>query len=549
LTASGASINDGNNGANYTISYATASGSIAARGVTVSAVSATKTYDGNTTSTGTPTGGDLLTGDTYTSTGTQVFDSKNAGPRTLTASGASINDGNNGANYTISYATASGSIAARGVTVSAVSATKAYDGTDASSVSPSGGTLQEGDTYTSTGTQVFDSKNAGPRTLTASGASINDGNNGANYTISYATASGSIAARGVTVSAVSATKTYDGNTTSTGTPTGGDLLTGDTYTSTGTQVFDSKNAGPRTLTASGASINDGNNGANYTISYATASGSIAARGVTVSAVSATKTYDGNTTSTGTPTGGDLLTGDTYTSTGTQVFDSKNAGPRTLTASGASINDGNNGANYTISYATASGSIAARGVTVSAVSATKTYDGNTTSTGTPTGGDLLTGDTYTSTGTQVFDSKNAGPRTLTASGASINDGNNGANYTISYATASGSIAARGVTVLAVTDSKTYNGTTASAGTPTGATLQTGDTYTSTGTQVFDSKNAGPRTLTASGASINDGNNGANYTISYATASGTITQKALTVTANDQTKVYGTTYISQTMIIPY
>jgi predicted aspartyl protease len=364
-------------------------------------VSATKTYDGNTTSTGTPTGGDLLTGDTYTSTGTQVFDSKNAGPRTLTASGASINDGNNGANYTISYATASGSIAARGVTVSAVSATRRMMVRMLLQFHLRAGTLQEGDTYTSTGTQVFDSKNAGPRTLTASGASINDGNNGANYTISYATASGSIAARGVTVSAVSATKAYDGTDASSVSPSGGTLQEGDTYTSTGTQVFDSKNAGPRTLTASGASINDGNNGANYTISYATASGSIAARGVTVSAVTDSKTYNGTTASAGTPTGATLQTGDTYTSTGTQVFDSKNAGPRTLTASGASINDGNNGANYTISYATASGSIAARGVTVSAVSATKAYDGTDASSVSPSGGTLQEGDTYTSTGTQVF----------------------------------------------------------------------------------------------------------------------------------------------------
>ena len=59
------------------------------------------------------------------------------------------------------------------------------------------------------------------------------------------------------------------------------------------------------------------------------------------------------------------------------------------------------------------------------------------------------------------------------------------------TAAGTINQLAITVTAATDTKTYDGTTISAGTPTitAGSLATGDTTTSF-TQVFDSRNAGP-----------------------------------------------------------
>ena len=76
--------------------------------------------------------------------------------------------------------------------------------------------------------------------------------------------------------------------------------------------------------------------------------------------------------------------------------------------------------------------------------------------------------------------------------------------------------RALTVTAQTDTKTYDGTTSSAGTPliTSGALQSGDT-TSTFSQVFNNRNAGTgKTLTASGV-VNDGNGGANYSYSFVT----------------------------------
>src|SRR5262249_61544412 len=128
-----------------------------------------------------------------------------------------------------------------------------------------------------------------------------------------------------------------------------------------------------------------------------------------------KPSDGATPSTASPptTGGSLQTGDPPTSS-PQVFDSRNAGSRTLIASGT-VNDGNSGNNYSYTFHTASGTINQYALDVTAASDTKTYDGTTSSTASPTltgGTSLQTGDT-TTTFSEAFDSRNSEDRRLGA----------------------------------------------------------------------------------------------------------------------------------------
>src|SRR5205807_10209702 len=100
------------------------------------------------------------------------------------------------------------------------------------------------------------------------------------------------------------------------------------------------------------------------------------------------------------------------------------------------------------------------------------------------GDTLTGKP------EVFASKNVlgtDPSTLSLHAALPIDGNSGGNYTVdSSATANGTISKAALTISAVTDSKTYDGTTISTATPSVSGLQTGDTVTGK-TEVFASKN--------------------------------------------------------------
>jgi trimeric autotransporter adhesin len=518
---------------NYRFNFASGTLTITRAALTLAAVMANRTYDATTASSGAPTVSGLLGTDTVTGLA-QAYDSKNAGARTLSVSAYTVNDGNGGANYTVSTNSAVGTISKAALTLAAVTASKTYDGATTASGTPTVSGLVGSDTVTGLA-QAYDSKNAGARTLSVIGGyTVNDGNSGGNYTVSTNTAVGTISKAALTLAAVTASKTYDGSATASGSPTVSGLIGSDTVTGLA-QVYDSKNAGSRTLSVSGYTVNDGNAGGNYTVSTSSAVGTISKAALTLAAVTASKTYDASTAASGAPTVSGLVGSDTVTGLA-QAYDSKNAGARTLSVSGYTINDGNAGANYTVATSTAVGTISRAALTLAAVTASKTYDASTTASGTPTVSGLFGSDTVTGL-SQVYDSRNAGARTLSVnSGYSVNDGNGGGNYAVSTNTAVGTISKAALTLAAVTASKTYDANTIASGTPTVSGLIGSDTVTGL-SQVYDSRNAGARTLSVNGGySVSDGNGGDNYLVSTQTAAGTIAKAALTLTAVTASKTY-------------
>ena len=495
-----AAVTDGNGGRDYTISFVSAKGTITPASLTVTAVGDSRVYNGTTSSSGTPTFGPLF--GTDSASFTQAFQSKDVlGPNgsTLLASG-SVADGNGGRDYTISFVSAKGTITPAALTVTAVGDSRVYDGTTSSSGTPTFGPLFGTDSASFT--QAFQSKDVlGPNgsTLLASG-SVADGNGGRDYTISFVSAKGTITPAALTVTAVGDSRVYDGTTSSSGTPTFGPLF--GTDSASFTQAFQSKDVlGPNgsTLLASG-SVADGNGGRDYTISFVSAKGTITPAALTVTAVGDSRVYNGTTSSSGTPTFGPLF--GTDSASFTQAFQSKDVlGPNgsTLLASG-SVDDGNGGRDYTISFVSAKGTITPAALTVTAVGDSRVYDGTTSSSGTPTFGPLF--GTDSASFTQAFQSKDVlGPNgsTLLASG-SVADGNGGRDYTISFVSAKGTITPAALTVTAVGDSRVYDGTTSSSGTPTFGPLF--GTDSASFTQAFQSKDVlGPNgsTLLASGRS--------------------------------------------------
>jgi trimeric autotransporter adhesin len=264
------------------------------------------------------------------------------------------------------------------------------------------------------------------------------------------------------------------------------------------------------------------------------------RPITVTAATDTKPYDGNTSSSVKPTitSGTLLTGDTANFT--QTFDSRNAGTgKTLTPTG-SVNDGFSGNNYAVTFTPVNtGTITPLAITVTAVMDKKTYDGTTNSKGSPTiAPDLISPDA--SSFTQAFSTKNVGTNlTLTPSGVA-SDGNGGNNYKVTFVNSTGGvITAAPLTITAVTYTKTYDGTTAVPATvvPTVAGLQTGDSVSNV-SEVYDSPNAGARTLSVAATyTISDSNNGNNYAVTPVSVSGTVNQAPLTITAPSFSRYYG------------
>lgn len=159
------------------------------------------------------------------------------------------------------------------------------------------------------------------------------------------------------------------------------------------------------------------------------------------------------------------------------------------------------------------------------------------------------DNLTLTRTAAFDNRNAGNgKTINITGITF-DGADADNYQWmggTTATTTANIQRASITLGLAAEqarSKVYDGTTeltlgTGAVAATSGTLFAGDTIVGTASANFDNKHAGTgKRITLSGVTINDGNGGNNYTVSFANITdGSITQRPLTVTAPQVTKVY-------------
>jgi hypothetical protein len=207
-------------------------------------------------------------------------------------------------------------------------------------------------------------------------------------------------------------------------------------------------------------------------------------------------------------------GDTITLTG--------AGTVTIRASQAGNNNFNPAPDADQSF-----TVDPAAITVTADAKSKTYGATDPAlTWHLTGGSLVSGDSFTGDLTRVA-GENVGAHailqgTLTA----------GANYNLTYTGADLTIGQKAIAVTADPQSKTYGDTDpALTWHLTGGSLVSGDSFTGDLTRVAG-QNVGAHailqgTLTA----------GANYNLTYTGADLTISQKAIAVTADPKSKVYG------------
>lgn len=291
-----------------------------------------------------------------------------------------------------------------------------------------------------------------------------------------------------------------------------------------TVQFDTKNVGnSKTVTATGITLSvDTNNSGNvYVLSGSTwtASASITPKSVTPSITVNNKVYDRTTSATiDTCTLAGVIASEVSCdkSGAVATFDTANVGTdKTVSASGLVLS-GNSLGNYlaTSDAATALASITPRPVTVKAVADTKVYDGTRSSTLVPVSG-LLGGETTNAT--QSFDTAGVGNDkdvavdiaceavTITDNAVLVTD-----NYDITCEEdmALGEITPAPVTISPVAESKPYDATIASNGTPVVSGLFGSDAMEAV--QVFDSPNVGDRNLEIDDYSFTSGDP-ANYTV--------------------------------------
>ena len=160
--------------------------------------------------------------------------------------------------------------------------------------------------------------------------------------------------------------------------------------------------------------------------------------------------------------------------------------------------------------------------------------------------VLPGDDVTIVSSPVFTfaTSNVGTGiTINTTGYSIT-GTDAGKYTLTQPTLSADITAKGLTITGLTgDNKVYDDTTAATATGTEALsgIIGADDVILGGSPVytFASTNVDTGiTITTTGYTIT-GTDSGNYTLTQPTLSGDITAAPLTVTASDQTKVYGAT----------
>jgi filamentous hemagglutinin family protein len=422
------------------------------------------------------------------------------------------------------------------------SVSKVYDGTDVATVAAgnflaTGGV--DGDVVSVSGGAFgnYDTRHVGSgKTVSTSGVTI-DALDGAAPVFGYALAGGTatgaigaITAAPLTVSTVAVTKTYDGTTSAIGTSvvTSGTLSAGDSL-SGGIFAFQDRNAGTgKTVNVSGVAVNDGNSGLNYTLTQAdNTSSSISAASLTLGTSDVIKAYGGNTSALGSlvVTGGTLFGSDAF-SGGSFAFTNKNAGigNKVVTVGGATVSDGNGGANYTVGYTNNTTSTINKaditGVS-GIVASNKVYDGNTsasliTSAAGFTG--IVSGDTLTvASATGSFGDRNVGTAKPVNISSIALGGTDAINYNLtgSTTTSNANITQASLTVSTAAVTKTYDGTTSAIGASvvTSGTLFAGDSLGG-GIFAFQDRNAGTgKTVNVSGVTVNDGNSGGNYLVSF------------------------------------
>lgn len=332
------------------------------RNLTLTAVSDTRVYNATKLSSGTPIASGLAGGDTVSGL-SQEFTSKNVlgtnGSTLTPRPPVSVNDGNSGNNYAITYVTASGTITPKAISATGlVAQNKVYDGTASATLSGVVSGVEAVDVV-STGTLVgvFSDKNVGvSKSVTVSGFALTGADAG-NYTLgSSVTVAADITPKSVVATYTAKSKTYDGSTSASVVGTSSEFVASDLVSVTqASAVFSDKNAGVgKTVQINGVALSGADAG-NYSLinTSTTVTADIQKKSVNTVYSAANKVYDGSTTASVTLTSKDLVPNDSVTISQKAAFADKNAGTgKTVSITGIALGGADAG-NYSLASTSAS----------------------------------------------------------------------------------------------------------------------------------------------------------------------------------------------------
>ena len=541
--------------------------------ITISGITAAnKTYDGNTTATldySNVVFGGIVGGDKLTVTATGAFESASAGTgKNVAISGLTLG-GESIANYELSatgnQSSTTAAINKAALTVTAKDAAITY-GEDHSSILSS--------SYTVTGmvngeaasvvTGAMGIENAtnlsGAGKLKADATDLYKFTIGtltaANYDITFVAEDGTdVKALTVNKLDLSATvdfatsKFYDGTTAVTVNSSSlNTVLANDTVTFNAELVYNDANVANANKIVSQTWEITGADAANYNLAaFTETAGTITAKEITVSGITASnKVYDGTTDATVNTTGATftgMITGDNLTVSTSGTFGDKNVGTGKTVTFGALTLGGTDAGNYVLAatgnQSSVTADITAKEISINGVTiADKIYDGNTSATISDAtvsgviGSDVVSVDISGASAT--FANANVGTGILVNANGLALTGADSANYklTSNAFETTGNITKATVTVTADAQSKVY-GTDDPSLTYQVSGLVGSDALTGELTRDAG-ENVGTYAITKGTLAASS-----NYDLVFTGADLTITKATVTVTADAQSKVYGET----------
>ena len=398
------------------------------------------------------------------------------------------------------------------LTVTADAKSKVYGNTDpALTYQITSGSLVSGDSLTGALTRVS-GENVGSYAIQQGSLAAS-----ANYALTFIGANLSIGTRSLTTTADAKSKVY-GNTDPALTYqiTSGSLVSGDSLTGALTRVS-GENVGSYAIQQGSLAAS-----ANYALTFIGANLSIGTRSLTTTADAKSKVY-GNTDPALTYqiTSGSLVSGDSLTGALTRVS-GENVGSYAIQQGSLAAT-----ANYALTFIGANLSIGTRGLTTTADAKSKVYgDTDPALTYQITSGSLVSGDSLTGALTRV-PGETVGTYAIQQGSLAAS-----ANYALTFVGANLSIGTRSLTTTADAKSKAYGDTDpALTYQITSGSLVSGDSLTGALTRV-PGETVGTYAIQQGSLAAS-----ANYALTYAGANLTISPRAITVTADDCSKLYG------------
>ena len=534
---------------NYSISYLDGTLSVDPKALTITAADQSKVYGDFFGFAGT----EFATSGLVNSDSVSTIDLVSAGSPVTANVGNYAIDGSNASgaglsNYTISYVDGTLNVTPAALTVTASDQGKIYGDTFSfagTEFTTSG--LVNSDAVTSVSLTSLGAPagaNVGNYDIDAASAS---GTGLGNYTISYVDGTLSVTPTSLTVTANDDGKIYDGLAYSDGNGVSySGFVNGETDAVLGGALAFGGSSQGATDVGNYVIDASGLTSGNYTISYVDGALDITPAALTITADNQSKTYGGTFTFNGNEfgtsglVGGETLVSATLGSTGSVNTASVAGSLYAITISNATGGTADL-SNYTVTYNNGEMTVDSASLTITANDQNKTYGDVFTFVGTEFGtSGLVNGETLGSAtlsslgspalapvGTYAINISNA-----TGGTADLN------NYTVTYDPGTMTVDQAALLLITALDqSKTYGDTFAFAGTEfTPSGLVNSDTVTSvtlTSAGTVNTANVGDYAINASDAV---GTGLSNYNISYADGTLSVTPASLTVTANDDGKIY-------------